>query len=66
MATHKKKNRPKQQMCYGRLGRDNGTRTHDLCNVTVWHENPECPLNTIVMKDAKNQKYSFSGLLARF
>ena len=35
MATHKKKNRPKQQMCYGRLGRDNGTRTHDLCNVTA-------------------------------
>ena len=25
----------KAKTCYGRLGRDNGTRTHDLCNVTA-------------------------------
>jgi hypothetical protein len=26
---------PKAKICYGRLGRDNGARTHDLCNVTA-------------------------------
>jgi hypothetical protein len=47
-------------------GRDSQARTDDLCNVTVWYQVSELSINTITMKETKNQKYSFFGLLARF